>query len=204
MTQVKKNAQTFSRRHALKATAAALLTTMAGAPMLVCAQTANGATPQRKALVVYFSKTGNTRAIAQEIHRAVGGDIFEVRTVQAYPEAYRATVDIARKEQDENARPALATDMDSIAQYDTIFIGYPNWWGTLPMALFTFLEGKDFNGKTVVPFCTHEGSGLGRGPNDIKRVCVGATVLDGLAIRGSRASRAQEDVTDWLKALKLI
>ena len=100
MTQVKKNAQTFSRRHALKATAAALLTTMAGAPMLVCAQTANGATPQRKVLVVYFSKTGNTRAIAQEIHRAVGGDIFEVRTVQAYPEAYRATVDIARKEQD--------------------------------------------------------------------------------------------------------
>ena len=75
MTQVKKNAQTFSRRHALKATAAALLTTMAGAPMLVCAQTANGATPQRKVLVVYFSKTGNTRAIAQEIHRAVGGDL---------------------------------------------------------------------------------------------------------------------------------
>lgn len=200
MSSSKKNSQLISRRTTLKATAAALLTAMVGAPVLARAKTDGS----NKVLIMYFSKTGNTRAIALEIHRVIGGDIFEVRTAQPYPEAYRATVDIARKEQDENARPVLAADMDSLAQYNTIFIGYPNWWGTLPMAMFTFLESKDFNGKTVVPFCTHEGSGLGRGPNDLRRVCVGATLLDGLAVRGSRASRAQEDVSDWLKALKFI
>ena len=159
---------------------------------------------QKKVLIAYFSRSGNTRTLANQIKDITNGDIFEIQMSKAYPEEYSACTEVAKRDKETNARPELKAKVHNLDTYDVVFIGYPNWWGTLPMALFTFLEGKDFNGKTVVPFCTHEGSGLGRGPNDIRRVCVGATVLDGLAIRGSRASRAQEDVTDWLNALKFI
>ncbi len=98
----------------------------------------------------------------------------------------------------------LTADVESVQPYDVIFIGYPNWWGTMPMALFTFLEKHDVAGKTLVPFCTHEGSALGRGPRDIAGLCPEARVLEGLAVRGSDASEAQKDVDTWLRRIGLL
>jgi flavodoxin len=109
-------------------------------------------------------------------------------------------VDKAKKEQAADYRPILGTKVD-MDLYDVIFIGYPNWWGTTPMAIFTFFEEYDFSGKTIIAFCTHEGSGLGRSVGDIKKLCPKSNVLDGLAIRGSRVNRAQNDLSVWFQKL---
>jgi flavodoxin len=140
-------------------------------------------------LVAYFSHTGNTRVIANQIHENVGGDIFEIVTVDPYPDDYNACVDKAKQEQDDNSRPELATKVENMDSYDVVFVGYPNWWGTMPMAVFTFLEEYDFSGKTIVPFCTHEGSGLGRSVEDIKELCPQSTILEGLQSRAERKMR---------------
>ena len=157
-------------------------------------------------LIAFFSKTGNTGTIAELIRGAVGGDLFHVATRTPYPDDYRETTRVARVELDGNTRPALATTVPSEAMksYDIIFIGYPNWWGTLPMAMFTFLEQYDLSGKTIVPFCTHEGSGLGQGPADIAKLAPNAVVAQGLAVRGSATGRAQNDVANWLRKLGYI
>lgn len=154
-----------------------------------------------KILVAYFSRTGNTRAVAERIQSAVGGDLFEIATADPYPEEYRAATEQARAELDSGHRPALAAGVDDMAAYGVVYIGYPCWWGTMPMALFTFFEQYDFSGKTVVPFCTHEGSGLGRSVDDIRKLCPDATVLQALAVRGSSAGQAEEEVTDWLRRI---
>jgi flavodoxin len=165
------------------------------------AQNQSGA---RKILVAYFSWGGNTRIIAESVCQAVGGDIFEIKTVNIYPKEYRLVTDVARQEQETKARPALAASVNGMDSYDTVFLGYPNWWGTIPMALFTFLEAYDFTGKTIIPFCTHEGSALGRSVAEIRQLCPGATVLDGLAIRGGKVDRAQIDVQNWLRSLGVV
>ncbi len=149
-------------------------------------------------LVVYFSHSGNTRVIANQIHEKVGGDIFEIVTVNPYPTDYDAVVDQAKQEQEDNYRPELATEVENMDSYDVVFIGYPNWWGTMPMPVFTFLEEYNFSGKTIIPFCTHEGSGLGRSVEDITTICPQSTIQKGLAIRGSSVETAQEDVSKWL------
>ena len=152
-------------------------------------------------LIAYFSYSGNTQVIANQIHKSVGGDIFEIKTVDSYPDDYDAVVKQAKKEQEENYRPKLATQVDDINSYDVIFVGYPNWWGTMPMPIFTFLEQYNLSGKTIVPFCTHEGSALGRSVEDIKKTCPQSTVLEGLAIRGKNVDNASEDVSKWLRKL---
>ncbi len=95
----------------------------------------------------------------------------------------------------------MVADMDS---YEVIYLGYPNWWGTMPMAVFTFLDSYDFSGKTIVSYCTHEGSGLGSSERDIKRLCPMAKVLSGLAIEGGAVGRADKDLVNWLKRLELL
>lgn len=152
-----------------------------------------------KILIAYFSHSGNTRAIAEEIHKSVGGDLFEIATVKPYPRDYNTVVDIARREQNAHSRPSLTAKVDSMAAYDVVFIGYPNWWGTMPMAVFNFLEQYDFSGKTILPFCTHEGSGLGRSEADLARLCPKATLSKGLVIRGSVVKSAQGEVANWLR-----
>lgn len=156
-----------------------------------------------RVLIVYFSKTNNTATVAREVQKQVGGDLFQVETQQPYPDDYRETTDVASVEQKNNARPALARTMsaEDMAKYDVIFIGYPNWWGTLPMAMFTFLEQYDLSGKTVIPFCTHEGSGLGRGPADLARLCPDATIGKGLAVRGGFVGQASGNISGWLREL---
>jgi flavodoxin len=111
---------------------------------------------------------------------------------------------VAKKELHDNARPELSSYVDNIDSYNLIFLGYPNWYGTMPMPVFTFLEKYDLSDKTIIPFCTHEGSGLGHSEKDIAKLCPKATLLKGLAINGSRVSDAKIDVTNWLNKLSII
>lgn len=167
-----------------------------------------------KTLIAYFSHTGenyfggairkiakgNTAVVAEFAQKATGGDIFEIQTVKSYPENYKECCDVAQAEGRANARPELKTDIPDIAAYDNVVLGYPCWWGTMPQAVFTFLESADFSGKKILPFCTHEGSGMGRSEGDIKKLCPGASVAKGLAISGSSAAGAESSVRTWLGA----
>lgn len=159
--------------------------------------------PDTKILVVYFSWSGNTKKVAEKIKDETSADIFSIVTKEEYPQNYEDTVDVAKKEQRENARPELSTHIDNLSQYDTIFIGFPNWWGDMPMALYTFFDEYDFSGKTMVPFCTHGGSGLSDTVNSIKKEESNATVFEGLAIRDSNIDKSDDDVITWLEGLNL-
>ena len=168
-----------------------------------------------KSLVVYYSRVdenygvgtiteGNTAVIAKMIAKATGADTYEIKTVKAYPKNYRECTDVAKKELRENARPAIQAGSPYLSSYDTIFLGYPIWWGDLPMCVYTWLEANDLSGKRVIPFCTHEGSGTAGTPSSLKAKLKGATVeQNGLAVRGSVAqnkrSEAQKSVDTWLK-----
>ena len=152
----------------------------------------------KKILVAYFSHSGNTREIANRIHKSVGGDIFEIQAVKPYPREYDATVEQARQELDSGYKPALKTKMENMKPYNFVLIGYPVWWSTVPAPIRTFLSEHDFSGKTIVPFCTHEGSGLGRSATDISKLCPKSTVLNGVAIRGGDVKTAQDRVSEWL------
>jgi len=167
-----------------------------------------------KSLVAYFSRKGNnyvggsivnlpignTEIIAKKIRELTGSDLFRIETVKTYPDDYTETTNVAREEQSQNARPELTDRVNDMDSYDVIYLGYPNWYGTMPMAVFTFLESYDFSGKTIVPYCTHEGSGIGSSERDIKKLCPKARVLPGLAIRGGSVARADKDLSNWLKA----
>lgn len=165
--------------------------------------TAQSGEPGKKILIAFFSKTSNTKNFAEMIQSRTGGELFHVQTKSPYPADYRETTRIAREEADSNARPQISTTLspEEIKRYDVIFVGYPNWWSTMPMAMFTFLEQFDLDGKTIIPFCTHEGSGLGRGPDDLKKTCAGSNVLEGLAVRGSALQDAKGEVDAWLRKL---
>ena len=152
-------------------------------------------------LVLYFSMSGNTEAVANIIHDEVGGDIIRLETVQTYPEDYDELVDYAQEEQQDNARPELSTTIDNIDQYDTIFLGYPNWWGDMPMPIYTFLDNYDLSGKTIAPFITHGGSGLSGTPSNIQEEEPDATVTEGLSIYGDDAENSQSDVREWLNSI---
>ncbi|MEG1604242.1 MAG: flavodoxin [Cloacibacillus sp.] len=156
-----------------------------------------------KTLVVYFSHSGNTKIVAQEIAAELGADVFQIETTNAYPKDYKATVDLARKEQDQNARPKLKRVPENIGSYDVVFVGSSNWWGTFPMGMFTLLESVNLAGKIVVPFCTHEGSGLGRIPSDVAKFAPKSRMLSGLAIRGGSAANSKREINNWLKGLKI-
>ena len=168
-----------------------------------------------KVLIAYFShegeayaggkivtlEIGNTRVAAQMMEKMMGADVFRIETVKPYPYSHMETVTIAQTEQREDARPELKGNNINVEDYDTIVLGYPNWWGTMPMAVFTFLESHDFFGKTILPFCTHEGSGLSNTENDLAELCPGSVVLEGLSVRGGSAANSQEAVSEWLDGL---
>ncbi len=168
-----------------------------------------------KILIAYYSRkgqnyvgsqivnlpVGNTEVAAKMAQEITGGDLFEIQTVKEYPVDYTETTHVATAEKRANARPELAVHIENMDQYNTIILGYPNWWGTFPMAVFTFLEEYDFTGKTIIPFCTHEGSGLGNSVNDIQRTCPTANVWKGLDIRGSSVKNAGGAI-QWNNLLK--
>lgn len=157
-----------------------------------------------KILVAYFSHSGNTRIIAQMIQEQAGGELFEIVTTKPYPQNYNAVVEVAKKEKAVTARPQLKTHLPNAQDYDVIFIGYPNWWGTFPMAVSTFLEENDFAGKTIIPFCTHEGSYMGSSESDLAKMEPKAKRLEGLPVRGRSVKSASNDVTAWLKKLGIV
>ncbi len=157
-----------------------------------------------KILIAYFSRSGNTREIANQIHKIAGGDIFEIRSVKPYPDDYDAAVEQAKQELNSGYKPALKAKIGNIKTYDLVFIGYPIWWGTFPAPVKTFLSEHDFSGKTIIPFCTHEGSGLGKSLNDISDFCPKSTLLEGVAIRGRDASAAQNTISGWLRKIKIM
>lgn len=147
--------------------------------------------------------SANTKAVAEEIHAQVGGDIFHVTTVKTYPEDYRQTTEVAKVEQNNNERPALNVYVENMDEYDTLFVGFPDWWGSMPMAMFTFLEHYDLSGKTVVPFLTHGGGGVQRCEQDIAKVCSSSTVLPALVLSASQGGSSKEQVSSWLRRINL-
>ncbi len=153
---------------------------------------------------VGYITEGNTEIIAKMIAQQTGAALFHIEPLHPYPAAYNACIEQAKKEQQSAARPAIKADT-SIEDYDVVFLGVPNWWGDLPMPVYTFIEAHDWHGKTVIPFCTHEGSGLGSLPSSISKACKGATVLKGLAVQGAVAQnsrpKAQSMVQAWLGKL---
>ena len=153
--------------------------------------------------MVYFSHSGNTRALANQIHKSAGGDSFKIQAVEPYPEDYDACVQQAKQELNSGYQPALKKGIENIASYDVVFIGYPIWWGTIPAPVRTFLSEYDFSGKTIAPFCTHEGTGLGRSVTDIAKLCSKSILLDAVAVRGGEVKTAQNIVAEWLGKIKI-
>ena len=136
--------------------------------------------------------------IAEYIKDLTGAELFKVEPASAYPEDYVECIDVAKKEQQNGARPELKETLDDISAYDTIYIGFPNWWGTLPMPMFTQLEQLDFTGKVVKPFVTHEGSGFGSSQRDLKKLCEGAEIKKGLSVPGANVYDAKDTVSNWI------
>ena len=166
-----------------------------------------------KILIAYFShegegyvdgrivplEIGNTRIAAETMKKLTGGDIFRIEPVEPYPYQYLRTIDVAKEELETSVRPEIKGELPDIKGYKTVILGYPNWWGTMPMAVHTFLESYDFAGKTIIPFCTHEGSAMGRSEGDIKKLCPEAKVLSGLAIKGGSVNKSDEKIAAWCK-----
>lgn len=156
---------------------------------------------RNKVLVVYFSHTGNTRVVAEKIQQLTGGDIFEIVTEHTYPQDYNQCVKQAQQELRDGFRPKLTAAIANIADYDTVFVGYPNWFGTMPTALFSFLETHDLAEKSIVPFCTHGGGRLGVSVDDIRQLCPRSDILEGLAVKGTNVNNSQPEIVAWLNKL---
>ena len=151
-----------------------------------------------------YVKVGNTEIVCNLIREMIPADTFKIEMKQPYSPVYMTCIEEAKKHLRENARPELVSTPDSIDQYDTIILAYPNYWGTMPMAVATFLERFDFSGKTILPLCTNEGSGMGSSERDIKKYAPGATVKKGLSITGSKAAESGDSVRRWLAANGLV
>ena len=154
-------------------------------------------------LIAYFSWSGNTEQVAQIIQQETGGDLFEIAPATAYTDDYNELLDIAQQEQSDNARPELAGQVENWEQYDTIFVGYPNWWSDAPMAVYTFVESYDWSGKTLVPFNTSASGGFGRSLSGLEESASGAAILEGISFTERTLGDAQGEVAAWLDELGL-
>lgn len=145
-----------------------------------------------------YIELGNTEKAAKMIAAATGAELFKIEQLQPYAADYNTCIDQAKKDLQAKARPELARTLDSLEGYDEIYLGYPNYWGDLPMAVYTFLEQFDWTGKVIHPFCTHEGSGLSGTERKIQQTCKGANVTHGLAIPGSSVDGAKSVIESWV------
>ncbi|ULQ60430.1 hypothetical protein K7I13_03735 [Brucepastera parasyntrophica] len=157
-----------------------------------------------KILVVYFTRTENTRYVAEHIQSLLGGDMAEITAVSAYPEAYSAALERARQERDRNARPAIRVWVPDISSYDYILLGYPIWMGGIPMPVASFLETFDFSGKTIVPFCTSGSTGISQSIAEITKLVPGARVTNGFRVPTNGARNSRNDAEAWLRDLGIL
>lgn len=157
-----------------------------------------------KILIAYFTRSGNTETLADRIQEKTGGTKFRIETVKTYPQDYSGVYDEAMKEQQENARPALKTKVDNMAEYDTVFVGYPIWHGDTPMAVRTFLESYDFTGKKVIPFCSSGSSRPETSFSSVRASAAGAEILDGFWTRGSDVANAADEINQWIDGLGIL
>ena len=147
-----------------------------------------------------YVKVGNTEIVAGLMKDMIEADVFKIEMKNPYSPVYMTCIEEAKKDLREKARPELVRYPDSIDEYDTVILAYPNYWGTIPMAVATFLERFDFTGKTILPLCTNEGSGMGGSERTIRQCAPGANVKKGLPVNGSSAASSGESVKRWLKA----
>lgn len=153
-----------------------------------------------KILIAYFSWGGNTKGVAEEIQRQTGADLFEITLVNPYSSDYNTVLDEAQRDQNAQARPELASHVEDMEQYDTIMIGYPNWWASIPMPIASFLEEYDFSGKTILPFCSHGGGRFGQSLTAIAKLAPDAAMGEALSVHYSGGSELSSDVADWLSS----
>ena len=167
---------------------------------------------KEKVLVAFFSRTGenffpggtrfiekgNTHIAAEMIAEITGADMFEIKSAEGYSDVYKECAMKAKQELDANARPALVEDID-VSGYDVIYLGFPNWCGTMPMPVWTFLENHDFTGKVICPFCTNEGSGLANSTGDLEKLAPQAERKAGLSIKGSQVQDSKEIIKEWIE-----
>lgn len=159
----------------------------------------SGGSDGGKILIAYFSWSGNTKGAAEEIQRQTGADLFEITMVNPYSDDYNTVLDQAQQDQNEQARPELASHVENMDEYDTIILGYPNWWASIPMPVASFLEEYDFTGKTIIPFCSHGGGRFGQSLTAISKLVPNAVMGEALSIHYSGGSKLPEDITDWLE-----
>lgn len=154
-----------------------------------------------KALILYYSWSGNTEKVAKEIQKQTSADIAKIEPAAAYPTEYQACVDQARAEKAQNSRPKVTNKLDNLQKYDRIYLGFPNWCSSCPMFILTVLENGDFEGKTIAPFVTHGGGGQAQCLADITKACPKATITKALVIPGDQADKSAAEVTTWLQSL---
>lgn len=165
-----------------------------------------------KNLIVYFShnkenyksgkiinlKKGNIKVIAETLSEMINADVYEIKETDAYPFDYHKCTDRAKQELQNNIRPAILNPIENIEQYSSIYLGYPNWWSTMPMIVKTFLESYDLTNKHIYPICSHEGGGMGKSENDLKKLCPNSIIHKGLSIHGSHVEECKQQLERWL------
>ena len=185
-----------------------LMTALATLPLRCIAATSPGAIGERRrigsrTLVAYFSRSGNTRVIAGLIHRSLHTDLFEIRPATPYPEDYPETVEQARKERDSGRERALESEVSNMSDYDTVFLGFPIWGETTPPIIRTFLSAHDLSGKTLIPFVTHGGYGLGNSQSILTSHAPKARLRPGFVMEADQERRTMNQVNDWLSGVKI-
>lgn len=185
--------------------------------LLMLSMTIANAAETAKSIVIYFSHTGenysvgvikegNTAKVAKEIARVTKADLWEIKETDTYPSNYKACIDRAKKELQAKARPAFQGTVPDLSKYETIYLGYPNWWGSAPMVVYSVLEKAKIDGKTIYPFCTHEGSGLGSTASKLAKTFPKAKIAqNGMELYGhvaqNDAEAVKKAVAEWLKKL---
>ena len=156
-----------------------------------------------KVLIAFFSWGGNTKGIAEEIQAQTGADLFEITLVEPYSDDYNTVLDEAQRDQNDQARPELAAHVENMEEYDTVILGYPNWWASIPMPIASFLEEYDFSGKTIVPFCSHGGGRFGQSLTAIAKLVPNAEMGEALSVHYSGGSDLPDEIAEWLETNKV-